>query len=176
MPPRLPHLLTLCLAAFAGQAAAAPAPAPTPAPNALRADITLDTAARLIEATMAACHAEGRTLAAAVVDRSGNLVALKRDDNVGPHNTIAAQRKAYTALSTKTATRELAASARTNPEAHNLVTLPELLLLGGGVPLKAGADVVGAIGVAGAGGASMDESCALTGIARLAPLFSTKPE
>ncbi|MNE42718.1 hypothetical protein D3C80_1368650 [compost metagenome] len=106
---------------------------------------------------------------AAVVDRGGNLVAVQRDDNVGPHNTLAAQRKAYTALSTKTATRLLAERARSNPEAENLNTLDELLLLGGGVPLQVGGEVIGAIGVAGAGGAAIDEGCAVKAIAQLLP-------
>jgi len=39
--------------------------------------------------------------------------------------------------------------------------LPELLLLGGGVPLFADAELVGALGIAGAGGAAQDEACAV---------------
>lgn len=73
---------------------------------------------------------------------------------------LAAQRKAYTALSTKTPTGLLAERARSNPQAANLNTLDELLLLGGGLPLQAQGQVIGAIGVAGAGGAEMDERCA----------------
>lgn len=46
----------------------------------------------------------------AVVDRGGNLIVLKRADQVGPHNTRAAERKAFTALPTKTSTPELARS------------------------------------------------------------------
>ena len=134
-----------------------------------RADVTLTMANQLLNATLAACHAEGRTGVAAVVDRGGNLVAVQRDDNVGPHNTLAAQRKAYTALSTKTATGLLAERARSNPEAENLNTLDELLLLGGGVPLRVGDQVIGAIGVAGAGGAQIDEGCALKAIAKVLP-------
>jgi uncharacterized protein GlcG (DUF336 family) len=135
----------------------------------LRPDISLDVANRLLGYALASCHAQGKTLAAAVVDRAGNLVALQRDDNVGPHNTIAAQRKAYTALSTKTPTRKLADQARGNPQAQNLNTLGELLLLGGGVPLTDGTDVVGAIGVAGAGGGESDEACAMAAIAKVFP-------
>lgn len=135
-------------------------------------EVSLALANELLHATLAACHAEGRTAVAAVVDRGGNLVALQRDDNVGPHNTLAAQRKAFTALSTKTATRELSSNARTNPESENLNTVSELLLLGGGLPLKVGKEVIGAIGVAGAGGADMDESCALKAIVKVMP----KPE
>jgi len=151
----LVHLgLTLCVA----QATAAPVQ------HVLRPDISVDAARRLLDATMGVCHAKGKTLAAAVVDRSGNLVALQRDDDVGPHNTVAAQRKAYTALSTKTATGQLSDNARATPQTSNLNTLSELLLLGGGVPIRFGSAVIGAIGVAGAGGPAMDESCAVAGI------------
>ncbi|MGV2925353.1 GlcG/HbpS family heme-binding protein [Aeromonas hydrophila] len=134
-----------------------------------RADMTLPLANQLLQATLAACHAEGRTGVAAVVDRGGNLVALQRDDNVGPHNTLAAQRKAFTALSTKMTTGLLAERARTTPDAANLNTVAELLLLGGGVPLKVGNQVIGAIGVAGMGGAQLDEGCALKAISNVLP-------
>lgn len=157
---------TLSLLALAMSASAAWA---TNSQVAQRQDITLALANDLLSATLAACHADGRTGVAAVVDRGGNLVAVQRDDNIGPHNTLAAQRKAFTALSTKTATRLLAERARNNPDAENLNTLDELLLLGGGVPLKVGDQVIGAIGVAGAGGAEIDEGCALKAIAQVLP-------
>ena len=134
-----------------------------------RKDVSLAMANDLLNAALTACHADGRTAVAAVVDRGGNLVAVQRDDNVGPHNTLAAQRKAYTALSTKTSTRLLAERARANPDAENLNTLDELLLLGGGVQLKFEGQVIGAIGVAGAGGAANDEGCAEVAINKVLP-------
>nr|WP_077045122.1 heme-binding protein [Pseudomonas sp. KK4] len=140
-----------------------------PAQVAQRKDVTLAMANDLLDAALMACHADGRTAVAAVVDRAGNLVALQRDDNVGPHNTLAAQRKAYTALSTKTSTLLLAQRARANPDAENLNTLDELLLLGGGVPLQFEDEVIGAIGVAGAGGAANDEGCAAVAINKVLP-------
>jgi uncharacterized protein GlcG (DUF336 family) len=72
---------------------------------------------------------------------------------VGPHNTEAARRKAYTALSTKTATLLLGRTARATPDTQNLNTLPELLLLGGGVPLWHH----GGVGVAGGGSPENDD-------------------
>ncbi|MBU2013235.1 MAG: heme-binding protein, partial [Gammaproteobacteria bacterium] len=39
----------------------------------------------------------------------------------------------------------------------------------GGVPLKVGDEVIGAIGVAGAGGAKNDEACAMAAIEKLLP-------
>ncbi len=143
--------------------------AATDAQVAQRKDVTLALANNLATASLAACHAQGRTAVVAVVDRGGNLVAVQRDDNVGPHNTQAAQRKAYTALSTKTATRLLAERARSTPDTENLNTVNELLLLGGGVPLLVEGEVIGAIGVAGAGGAAFDEGCAVAAIANILP-------
>ena len=94
---------------------------------------------------------------------------LQRDDNVGPHNTVAAQRKAFTALSTKTPTLLLAERARSNADAANLTTLDELLLLGGGVPVLVDGAVIGAVGVAGAGGAETDQACAQSAISQVFP-------
>lgn len=132
-----------------------------------RKDLTLALGNQLAEATLSACHAQDRSAVVAVVDRSGHLMVLHRDDNVGPHNTLAAQRKAFTALSTKTATSELARRAQSDPSAANLNTLDELLLLGGGVPVLIDDQVVGALGVAGAGGSSIDEGCANSAIQQL---------
>jgi uncharacterized protein GlcG (DUF336 family) len=120
------------------------------------ADLDLPTARQLADAGLAHC-----TAALTVLDRGGNLLLSLRPDSVGPHNSLASQRKAYTALSSKTPTRLFAERARNNPEAANLNSLPELLLLGGGIPLFADAELVGALGIAGAGGAEQDEACAI---------------
>lgn len=134
-----------------------------------QSNVSLELANELIDATMAACQAKGKTAVVAVVDRGGNLIALQRGDNVGPHNTDAAVRKAFTALSTKTPSRTLSDNARANPDSNNLNTVDDLLLLGGGVPLKFGNEVIGAIAAGGAGGAVQDEACALEGIEKVMP-------
>ena len=118
--------LLACAMALAAQLQAANLQA-APAALAMHPDMSLDAANRLLGAAMEVCHAKGKTLAAAVVDRGGNLLALQRDERVGPHNTVAAQRKAFTALSTKTPTHQLADNARANPQAQNLNTVGELL-------------------------------------------------
>lgn len=133
-------------------------------------DLNLDAAVRLAARAVDACRRIGRPVAVAVLDRGANLVLLQRGDGVGPHNLEASRRKAYTALSTRTPTLDLARNAQANPDARNLVTLPELLLLGGGVPLSAGGQQVGAIGVAGGGGAGNDHACAQAAIAAVPEL------
>lgn len=165
MAPRAHLSVALALALCAAGAIAAPSPKLLTQQN-----VSLALANELAEATLAACHADGRSAVVAIVDRGGNLVAVQRDDSVGPHNTDAARQKAFTALSTKSATRELATNARANPDSVNLNTVPSLLLIGGGVPLKAGNEVIGAIGVGGSGGAANDEGCALKAIAKVLPI------
>ena len=133
-------------------------------------EISLVAANRLVDAALAACQAQGRHIVVTVLDRGGNIVAVQRADGVGPHNTEASRRKAYTALSTGSDTQALAVAARGNPDMTNLTSLPELLLLGGGLPLRAQGQVVGAIGVAGGGGAQQDRACALAALARVPEL------
>ena len=151
--PACGFLLLVSVHAFAAQ------PAPLQQSN-----MSLNLANALVEAAMSACHAQGRSAVAAVIDRGGHLLSLQRDDSVGPHNTDAAVKKAFTALSSKTPSRIFAENARNNPESNNLNTIDSLLLIGGGVPVKVGAEVIGAIGVGGAGGSVIDESCALQAI------------
>jgi uncharacterized protein GlcG (DUF336 family) len=102
-----------------------------------------------------------RDAVVAIVDRGGNLIALQRGDGVGPHNTNAAKRKAFTALSTKTSTSRLAQRAATEPASANLISVAELLLLGGGLSIIHEGEVIGGIGVAGSGGSESDEQCAM---------------
>jgi len=120
------------------------------------ADLDRKTAQLLADSALENCAGT-----VSVLDRGGNLLVTLRGDGIGPHNTAASQRKAYTALSTKTPTRMFAQRARSNPDTANLNTLDELLLLGGGIPLFAGKELVGAMGVAGSGGGEQDESCAI---------------
>lgn len=55
-------------------------------------------------------------------------------------------------------------NAQNNIDSQNLNSLPELLLLGGGVPVIYKNQLIGAVGVAGAGGSIKDDQCAQQGI------------
>ena len=101
-----------------------------------------------------------KKIAVAVLDASGRPLLLTIADGVGPHNFEAARRKAFTALSTKTSTLLLSRNAKANPDTQNLNTLPELLLLGGGVPIIVDNKVIGSVGIAGAGGPEQDDAIA----------------
>jgi uncharacterized protein GlcG (DUF336 family) len=118
--------------------------------------LTLKAAYALTEIARNKANSLGKQVSIAILDQSGVTILISRGDQVGPHNTEAARRKAYTALSTKTATLALARKVRKERDSENLAYLPELLLLGGGVPLWYDNKIIGSIGVAGGGGAEND--------------------
>ena len=122
------------------------------------------SARTLLDAAVVACQKIQRNIAVVVVDRGGNTLMANRHETVGPHNLGAAEKKSYTALSTKMETLLLSQNVHENKDAKNLTTLSNLLLLGGGIPVRYKNQVVGAIGVAGAGGAKNDHYCAETAV------------
>lgn len=184
--PRAALLLAItCLAgsaAFAQQqpaapaappAAAPPAPASTPAPPPPPAglyterSITAGLAAEAVAAAVEACGGRGHRVTAVVVDRAGVLKAALRADGAGPHSAGAAGAKAYTAASTRTGTTQLLETVRSNPGASRVPDVQGFLVVGGGLPIRAGDEVVGAIGVDGSPGGLLDDQCAEAGIARI---------
>lgn len=108
-----------------------------------------------------------KNVSVAVLNSSGVTILLLKGDNVGPHNTEASRRKAYTAVSTKTASFELMQKAAGDSTAQNLNTLPELLLLGGGFPIFKDGELVGSLGVSGAGGGQTDHNVAQKAVENL---------
>jgi len=155
--------LRLTLTAACTVLAAAPALAQT---SGLRSErtLTLELASQIATRTVAACQANGHNVAAAVVDRSGQLRALLRGDNAGAHTIESARQKAFTSASARVNTLQMMENAQKNPAAANLVHIPGFLLLGGGVPVRVGNEVVGAVGVAGAPGGHLDEQCAVAAL------------
>lgn len=134
-------------------------------------NMSLDLASQLAAATVAACSANNHNVSAVVVDRAGALRAAMRADNAGAHTFEAARMKAFTSASAKNTTGAMMESSQKNPGAANLTQIPGFLLLGGGVPVKVGNEVIGAVGVGGAPGGHLDEQCALAGLEKIAPLL-----
>jgi len=127
-------------------------------------NMSLDLANQIAAASVAACATSGYAVAATVVDRAGGVRAVQRADNAGPHTLSSSGQKAFTSASAKNATLAMMEGAQKNPAAANLVNIPGYLLLGGGVPVKVGNEVIGAVGVGGAPGGNLDEQCALTAL------------
>lgn len=122
------------------------------------AQLNFDIALQLVQNVKAAAKVAGKEISVAIVDVAGQTILLSKGDGVGPHNTEAARRKAFTAASTRTATLKLGRDAKLNADTQNLANLPELLLLGGGSPLYYKDQLIGAVGVAGGGGPEGDDA------------------
>ena len=134
-------------------------------------NMSLELANQIASATVAACSANGYAVTATVVDRAGSTRAVQRADNAGPHTLSASLQKAFTSASAKNTTLAMMEGAQKNPGAANLTDIPGFLLLGGGVPVKVGTEVIGAVGVGGAPGGHLDEQCALAGLDKVKELL-----
>ena len=107
--------------------------------------------------------AAGKPIAVAIVDAAGNLVAFERSDGATAINVRAAIGKAYTAAVTGRETAELMERAKENPLAWQSVMTKDpgpFTLARGGIPLMDNSEVVGAVGVSGAGGGDIEVTCA----------------
>lgn len=127
-------------------------------------NMSLELANQIAAASVAACQANGYAVTATVVDRAASVRAIQRADNAGPHTLAASEQKAFTSASAKNTTLAIMETAQKNPAAANLVYLPGYLLLGGGVPIRVGNEVIGAVGVGGAPGGHLDEQCAMVAL------------
>ena len=127
-------------------------------------NMSLELANQIAAASVAACTANGYNVTATVVDRAGSVRAVQRADNAGPHTLGASLQKAFTSASAKNTTLAMMEGAQKNPAGANLVHIPGFLLLGGGVPIKVGNEVIGAVGIGGAPGGHLDEQCAMVAL------------
>lgn len=134
-------------------------------------NMSLELANQIAAATVASCAANNYAVTATVVDRAGSIRAVQRADNAGPHTLGASLQKAYTSASAKNTTLAMMEASQKNPAAANLVHIPGYLLLGGGVPVRVGNEVIGAVGVGGAPGGHLDEACANAGIEKVKDLL-----
>jgi uncharacterized protein GlcG (DUF336 family) len=134
-------------------------------------NMSLELANQIAAATVASCTSAGYAVTATVVDRAGGIRAVQRADNAGPHTLAASLQKAYTSASARSNTLAMMEGAQKNPAAANLTDIPGFLLLGGGVPVRVGNDVIGAVGVGGAPGGHLDEQCAVAGIDKVKELL-----
>ncbi|MCB1340813.1 MAG: heme-binding protein [Pseudooceanicola sp.] len=155
--------LTLALALAAGTASAQDS-----AFVAFRV-LTPELAMQAAVAAMENCRDAGYQVGVTVVDRFGLPQAFVRDRLAGLHVYETSRRKAWTAVSFRAPTGELAASTEAGQISSGIRHLTEALPLGGGLPIGAGdGDMVAGIGVSGAPSPELDEICAEAGIAAIA--------
>ncbi|OLB80444.1 MAG: hypothetical protein AUH96_00975 [Nitrospirae bacterium 13_2_20CM_2_61_4] len=129
------------------------------------ATLPLALANKAAAAAQEKCKQDGFRVSVAVVDRAGVLKVLMRGDGAGPHTVNSSSKKAYTAASLRRPTSEMAELVAKTPALQGLRDIEDkVLILGGGLPIELGGEVVGAIGVGGAPGGHLDDACAQAGL------------
>jgi uncharacterized protein GlcG (DUF336 family) len=124
--------------------------------------MTLDLARDIANFTLQDCRKKGYNTAVVVVDRAGDLQVVLRDVYVSRHAIEIAQRKASAVVLSGISTLDFIKN-RGEIRAE-LNEIPGILLLQGGIPIRSGGSLIGAVGVSGAPGGDKDEACALAGI------------
>jgi len=158
-PMRL-HVLTL-LVLLAAPALAGAQELPT------QKLLPLALANEAASAAVSACGAGGYRVSVVVVDADGVVRVSLRGDGAGSHTLNSAFRKAFTAATFNRPTSAWADAIKNNAETGAMQYIDNILMAGGGLPIRAGNQLVGAIGNAGAPGFDKDEACAQAGIDKI---------
>ena len=151
---------------FAAVACLLAAPLPAEAALVMHKVLPLDVAKTIAEGAIAACNAKGYGTSAVVVDRDGETIVAMHADGASPHTMENARRKAYTAMTFKQPTAEYAKKLLDPASvAHQQVTLPNVIAIPGGQPIKSGNDVIGGVGMSGSPG--VDDECVNSGLEKV---------
>ena len=134
------------------------------------ATLSTDAALNIASAALAQCRQDGQKVTISVVDHAGREKVRVRDDGAAPHTETHAFRKAYTALTYRMPSAEYGKRV-TELRGIGPVLLPNITTAAGGVPIVAGKNVIGAVGISGtpgsAGGGEHDAKCAEAGIQKV---------
>ena len=126
--------------------------------------ITLADARRIIAAAEKKAEEIGQPMNIAVVDQGGNLVAHARMDRAWIGSIDISINKAWTARAFDISTKELAGLSQSGDQFFgiHISNQSRVMIFAGGVPIKRGDQVVGAIGVSGGMG-KQDQAVAEAG-------------
>ena len=131
--------------------------------------MNLSDARRVVDAAEKKAKAIKQPMNIAVVDQGGNLVTHVRMDGAWIGSIDIAINKAYTARAFDLPTKQLAENSQSGGQFFGIHSTNQgrIVIFAGGVPLKIGDQVVGAIGVSG-GMSDQDEAVAEAGVAAFA--------
>jgi uncharacterized protein GlcG (DUF336 family) len=128
--------------------------------------VTLNDARRIIAAAEAKANELGQPMNIAIADNGGNLVAHVRMDGAWIGSIDISIKKAYTSRAFDIATKDLAQHSQSGGQFFGIHASNNgrIMIFAGGIPLKKGGKVVGAIGVSGGSG-EQDHAVAEAGAA-----------
>ncbi len=117
--------------------------------------MTLADARRVTAAAEKKAQEIGQPMNIAVVDEGGNLVSHIRMDNAWIGSIDISINKAFTARAFDLSTKELAKNSQSGDQFFgiHISNHGRVMIFAGGIPLKRGGKVVGAVGVSGGMGA-----------------------
>ena len=130
--------------------------------------VSLSAAQQVVEAARKKAEEIDVPMNIAVVDAGNNLTAFARMDGAWLGSIDIAQNKAYTARSFDMSTKDLAPLCQPNQPLFGIHASNQgrLIIFAGGIPLKSGDEIIGAIGVSG-GSVEEDHEVAEVGVAAL---------
>lgn len=143
----------------------AAAPALAQAPQ-VEKNVSMAMTVAIIQGAIEQCTKDGYKVSVTVVDKGGSVAGQVRGDGTSPHTIEFSRLKAYTArIRNQTSLQTM--KELEDPARAPLRQIPGLVGVGGGVPIRAGTEVIGGVGVSGAPGGDKDEVCANAGIAKV---------
>jgi len=129
--------------------------------------LTLPIAATIATTAMETCKSQGYNVSVHIIGNMGEVLVALRGDNTGPHTMENSMRKALTSRGTRLPSGQFAENVAKTPNAGAL-RLGNMIPARGALPIKAGEETIGAVGVSGAPGGDKDEACAKAGIDKVA--------
>ncbi len=153
------------VAVLASVSILAAAPALAQAPQTEK-NVSMGLALAIIQGTLDQCTKDGYKVSITIVDKAGNVAASIRGDGTNPHTMEFSRLKAYTSRTRGQTSLEFM-KLTSDPANAYLRQIPNVVAVGGGVPIKAGNEVIGGVGVSGAPGGEKDEVCANAGLAKV---------
>ncbi len=124
--------------------------------------LTMESALTIAQGAVEACRKEGIQIGVTVVDRNGTVQVTLRDTLAPTITLMISRQKAYTAANFNAKTSGLGAQAKTP-----IGRVQGLLMSDGGVPIQAGGNLLGGVGVSGAPSGKTDEACAQAGLVKI---------
>jgi len=130
--------------------------------------LTLKDARKIIASASKKATEIGQPMNIAVVDGGGNLLAFERMEGAWLGSIDISIKKAWTSRAFDISTQQLSGPSQPGQQFFGIHASNDgkVMIFAGGIPLKKGAEVVGAIGVSGGSG-EQDQAVAEAGVGAL---------